>query len=281
VGPRAKGAVWRGAVSALGTISLVSACVGIGAPTDVAKSARPSIVDASPGASAATSAGIGADTLLLQDDFSDNQSGWDVFTAPTGDVAYGDGNLVISFDKLGSIWSNREVGAHWNVLRVEGVISLGQTVRGAAGFMCGAERLDHVGGVVNTSGKWFFVETVDGNTTAFESGPLPAPDPLGVYDVAVECAGTATGALRWRLVVDGSQVMTLERPTGPTDFDRGVAFASIGSVDFSVAFDDVAVFGGSEFSGFPPSVEPTFAPSSASDAPTSASLSSRGRGAAR
>ena len=198
---------------------------------------------------------MGVDTFLLQDDL-ETQNGWDLVDAPTGQVKYGDGTLEMSFDLVGSIWSDREVQGRWNVLRVEGVIYL-KDAAGAAGFMCGSGSLDHVGGVVNTKGDWFVVETVAGNTQQLQSGGLQTVNPQGVYHLAVECAGTATGALRWRMLVDGVPVPTFERATGPVDFDRGVAFASIGSVDFNAGFDDVVIYGGSEFTGFPPSTLPS------------------------
>jgi hypothetical protein len=228
----------RAATGALLVTALISSCTGTAGPTTSAT------------AGPTAPAGIGADTFLLQDDF-ETQSGWGVGPAPpTGRTDYGDGTLVISFDIVGSVWSNREVEGRWNVLRVEGLIHL-RDAAGAAGLMCGSTRQDHVGGVVNTSGDWFFVEGVDGNTNQLERGDLDVPNPAGVYHVAVECAGTATGALRWRMLVDGDPVASFERPSGPVDFDRAVAFASIGSVDFNAEFDDVVVYGGSEFTGFP------------------------------
>lgn len=261
----------RGVLLAPVLAALLAACMGgpivtvsppAGRSTTVPATASPassSAANTSPGplvSAQVTDTGIGADTFLLRDDFADPASGWDVGPNIAGVTAYVDGNLVISFDQVGSIWSNREFDARWNVMRMEGQISL-KDAAGAAGFMCGESRVDHVGGVVNTSGKWFFVETADGNTRSLESGSLAASNPLGVYDVAVECAGTATGAFRWRLIVDGAQVTTLERPDGAADFGRAVAFASIGSVDFNAQFDDVTVYGGSQFLGFPPSFAPT------------------------
>ena len=190
---------------------------------------------------------MGADTLLLRDDL-ETQTDWDLVEAPTGKVEYGVGTLRMSFDLVGSIWSDRELEGRWNVLRVEGVVHL-LDADGAAGFMCGSGPLDHIGGVVNTAGDWFVVETVNGDTHQLQSGALQNPSSLDEYHLAVECSGTATGALRWRMLVDGVAVPPFERSTGPLDFDRGVAFASIGSVDFTAEFDDVLIYGGSEFLG--------------------------------
>lgn len=260
----------RAAAIALVAMALVSSCTGTAGPTTSttvsptsagSPSPTPMLTTISPPAGSATPTGsgstsptvppgIGADTFLLRDDL-ETQSGWGTGDAPpTGRVEYGDGTLEMSFDIVGSIWSNRELEGRWNVLRIEGVVYL-RNAAGAAGFMCGSTRSDHVGGVVNTRGRWFVVETVDGNTQQLQSGALQTPNPLGVYHLAVECAGTATGALRWRMLVDGAPVPTFERSTGPVDFDRGVAFASIGSVDFTAEFDDVVIYGGSDFIGFP------------------------------
>jgi hypothetical protein len=241
----------KAGAAAIAAIALVCSCTGTAersAPSSARETGAAPIGTGSPPPSIPV--GIGANTFLLHDDLQ-TDSGWDIFTAQTGEVKYGEGTLMMSFDVVGSIWSDREVGSRWNVLRVEGTVHL-ENAAGAAGLMCGSGPLDHIGGVVNRDGNWFVVETVDGNTRQLQTGHLQTPNPVGVYHLAVECAGTATGSLRWRMVVDGVPVPVFERATGPADFDRGVAFASIGSVDFVAEFDDVSVYGGSAFTGFPP-----------------------------
>ena len=157
--------------------------------------------------------GIGADTFLLKDDL-ETQSGWDVVDAPTGHVEYGDGTLEMSFDVVGSIWSDRELEARWNVLRVEGVVYL-KDAAGAAGLMCGSGALDHVGGVVNTKGDWFVVETVGGDTQQLTERCLADGESDGRLSPRGRVCGYRDGraalanARRWRC---GAHVRAFHRP---------------------------------------------------------------------
>jgi hypothetical protein len=228
---------------ALFAIAVVSACnTANTSQPPVSPSARlapTGLASAAPG----TPFDLGADTLLFTDDLQ-ARTGWDIFSAPTGQVEYGNGTLKMNFDIVGSIWSDREIGDRWNVVRVEGTVRL-ENADGAAGLMCGSGPQDHIGGVVNTDGQWFVVETVANNTHEVAHGELQTSNALGVYHLGVECAGTASGTLRLQMTVDGVPVAPFERSTGPADFDRGVAFASIGSTDFTAEFDDIEVYGGS------------------------------------
>lgn len=167
-------------------------------------------------------------------------------------IAYAEGGLRVEFllgDK--SLWSWRPLKDVWNVVRVTGRVTLGEG-SGAAGWMCGASKDDFAGAVVNNKGEWVFIEIVDGRTDALDRGPLPSPLAAKAARVmTVECAGTATGALRLRVVVDGQEVATFERATGMATFDRVAVYADTTVPGFFAAFDDAEASGGTQFGGFP------------------------------
>jgi hypothetical protein len=238
----------RGVVVALLAVAVGCACtVPAGAPASPGLTAgRPSPTNpASASGSGEQLPAIGAETLLLEDDLQ-TPSGWDIFTTPPGRIEYGDGRLAMSFDVEGSLWSDREVGSGWQVLRMEGVVRL-QNAAGAAGFMCGTSAQDHIGGVVTVGNKWFVIETAHSATQQLASGDLENPTTTGQHRIAVECAGTSAGAFRLWMAVDGNAVPPFQRDAGPATFDRGVAFASTSSPGFTTDFDDIVIYGGSQF----------------------------------
>jgi hypothetical protein len=68
--------------------------------------------------------------------------------------------------------------------------------------------------------------------------------------VALECAGTATGNLRLTLWLGQSgPVGTWTQPNGPESWDRAAAYAEAGAASFSVAMDNVVVFGSGSADG--------------------------------
>lgn len=216
-------------------------------------SASPSEPSPSP-----TEPGFHADTALFTDDFSDSSSqSWGTGTQDTGSIAYAEGGLRIDFAQpVNSLWSWRLLGDTWNVVRVSGRVTLA-TGSGSAGWMCGATANDLVAAVVNTAGEWVFVE-VEGRpgsrprSTSLQSGRLPDGVAAGTsHLLTLECAGSATGALRLRMLVDEVEVATFERGNGLERFDRVAAYADTTEAGFAATFDDAAVTGGDTFGGFP------------------------------
>lgn len=221
------------------------------APATASPTAVPTIEPTPTAVATATETGSG-ETVLFNDDFDDpGASSWETFELEKGSVSYDLGGLLISFNESGSIWSDRLLDAHWNALRIDGYVSLG-IGSGSAGWMCGSSASDHVGGLVTSENRWVLAETSTNRSTELDGGPLPVGDEDDIFQLTVECAGTATGALRVRLLVDGQEFGRFERVTGPVDFDRVVAFASsFGEFGvFSALFDRVAVTGATDFAGF-------------------------------
>jgi hypothetical protein len=219
------------------------------APT-LASTATPTSL---PTGSPSNGTGFGADTPIFSDDFSDTTSNaWGTGVRTEGTIEYADGGIRISFTQApASLWSWHDPGTPWNTMSASGRVLLG-TGDGSAGWACGIGEGEFVGGVVNNSAEWTLFEIVASTTTELDSGPLPETVIVSTfYDIGIECAGTATGALRLRMEVDGDEVATFERDTGPANFDRAAVYASTAEAGFSVLFDDAAAFGGTEFGGFP------------------------------
>lgn len=247
------------ATAGASTSSAVPASSG---PAASAPVGTPSITPTSsvPAASPSPSSPVGfvADTEIFSDAFSDPAStSWGTGTEETGSIGYVDGALRIDFvEPVTSLWSWRLLGEERNVLRISGRVVL-TDASGAAGWMCGASPSDLLAGVINSDGQWVLVEVVSANaekprSTSLDSGALPEAL-AGSRDhlVTFECAGTATGALRLRMLVDDQEVATLEREDGLASFDRVAAYADTAQSGFAATFDDIEVAGGDVFGGFP------------------------------
>ncbi len=205
------------------------------------------------GTSPSPGTGFPADTPLFTDDFSDTASVlWGTGTQEQGTIAYADGALRIAFT-LGdrSQWSWRRLDEVWSVVRIGGSVTLSPGP-GAAGWMCGAAPDAFVGGVINNDGEWVFIEVVAGSTTSLDRGPLPSTLPATTtHDITLECAGTGTGALRLRMLVDDQEIATYERDTGLQVFDRVAVYADTTQPGFTATFDDAEAAGGDGSGGFP------------------------------
>ncbi|HYI21406.1 MAG TPA: hypothetical protein VEX62_02115 [Candidatus Limnocylindrales bacterium] len=215
------------------------------APTD---SAAPS---GSPGTSPAVPIVYGADTLLYYDDFSDPNSGWGVGTNAGGTVAYADGGLRFDPAAIGAwIWSRREANEPWNVMRVEGSVTPSHA--GYTGLLCSADDDDLYGAVANADGVYIFVHLTSAGVEVISNGQEPgwALTPGVTTSMALDCAGTNTGALRLQFSLpDVSVVVSHEGTEGPPNFDRAAVYAESGADGHSLLADDVYVYGGADFTG--------------------------------
>lgn len=223
-----------------------------GAPPSAVPSAS-AAPTASAVASVSPAVGFHADTAIFSDDFSDADGvRWGAGDREQGRVAYADGELRVELTLAEkSLWSWRRLGDPWNVVRVTGRVTLGEGP-GAAGWMCGSSPDDFVGAVMNNDREWVFIEIAAGRAGALDRGPLPSTlrDSTD-HELTLECAGTATGALRMRMVVDDQEVATFERATGIATIDRVAVYADTTVPGFVASFDDAEASGGTQFGGFP------------------------------
>jgi hypothetical protein len=198
----------------------------------------------------APGAGLGADTLESQDDFS--QAGnWGTATSATGSVAYTGGKLAITVNTATSglwSWHIPPLPDPHRVLRVEGTIDVGGS-RG--GLMCGNGTPDFLFGVISWDGKWYIGSIISRTTATLDSGDLPdgaLPDSNGLAHLSVECAVTGGIADRILLRVNGIQVADFDAAPQLGPFDHAAVYGEAGdSPPQTVTFDDVKVTSGDTY----------------------------------
>jgi hypothetical protein len=183
---------------------------------------------------------------------------WGVGTNDGGSAAYVDGALRLETSQTGAwLFSRRLADTASATMRVIG--DFYPTNEGRFGPVCasGDERL--FGAVVGTDGSWAFVKITDNVPEDLfgdpEAGLTVAAG--GSNLVALECAGTSTGALRLTLWVgESGPVGTWTQPSGPENFDRAGTYVDALGDGFSVAMEDVILFGsGSADGSFSPAAE--------------------------
>jgi hypothetical protein len=195
-------------------------------------------------------AGLGADTLESQDDFSQPGS-WGTASDATGSIVYVGGELAITVNVATSgLWSWHVPplpDAH-RILRVQGTIEVGGS---RAGLMCGDSTPDFLFGVISWDGKWYIGSIVGDATTTLASGDLPEgamPDASGHADLSVECAVTGGTTDRVLLRVNGMQVADFDAAPQIGPFDHAAVYGEAGdSPPETVTFDDVSVMSGDTY----------------------------------
>ncbi len=198
---------------------------------------------------------FGADTLLYYDDFSDPSSGWGVGSNAGGVVAYADGGLRFDPAAVGAwIWSRREASDSWNVMRVEANVT--PTQAGYTGLLCSADDNDLYGAVANADGTYIFVHLTSAGVEVISDGQAPGWEltPGVTTQMAIDCSGTDTGALRLQFSLPAIGVVASHEGTeGPANFDRAAVYAESSAEGHSLLADDVYVYGGAAFTGGQPS----------------------------
>jgi hypothetical protein len=195
-------------------------------------------------------AGLGADTLQSEDDFSQPGS-WGTATDAAGSVAYAGATLAITVDVAGSglwSWHIPPLPKPHRVLRVEGTIDVGST-RG--GLMCGNGNSDFLFGVISWDGRWYVGSIVSKATVTLASGDLPdgaVPDPNGHAHLSIECAVTGGTTDRVLLRVNGIEVADFDAAPHLGPFDHAAVYGEAGdSPPQTVTFDDVTVTSGDTY----------------------------------
>jgi hypothetical protein len=170
---------------------------------------------------------------------------WGVGTNSGGTVAYVGDALRFDTSVSGAwMYSRRLAGSASATMRVIGDFI--PTNDGRFGPVCAAGEDRLFGAVVGTDGSWAFIKIGDeGPEDLFgDSSAGLVVDAGGSNLVALECAGTATGALRLTLWVGKSgPVGTWTQPNGPENFDRAGTYVEASSDGFGLEMDNVVAFG--------------------------------------
>ena len=217
------------------------------APTATVAPTASAAPTASSGSTPQPSGDLGFDQrdVIFFDDLNDASSGWGVGTTDGGSVSYASGSL--EFDTTATdawMWSRRVADSTNATMRIIG--DFWPAGDGAFGVLCDSGDTQLFGAIVGTDGSWAFVSVGDNGAEVLLSDESAGLDVLagGSNLVALECTGTATGALRMTLWLGKSgPIATYTQADGPANFDRAAAYVEAASDGFSVAMDNVVLFG--------------------------------------
>jgi hypothetical protein len=164
---------------------------------------------------------------------------------PVGSIHYVSGALNIAVDSAGSwLWSRRVADSTSASMRVIG--DFYPAGDGRFGLLCLSGDAQLYGALVGTDGSWAFVSIGDNGAEELLGDDSAGLNVLASASnvVALECTGTATGALRLTLWLGKSgQIATYSQADGPANFDRAGAYVEASSAGFSAAMDNVVLFG--------------------------------------
>jgi hypothetical protein len=190
---------------------------------------------------------FGASTPLFSDTFDDPASGWGTGSTPGGNVEYVDGALLVRASTAGHwVWSYRPLEAGQNIVRLEGTFTASGP--GYQGLLCTNTEEQFHGAVLNADGRWVFITLTDAGAEVLTTGEEQAwtISPAAPLRMALDCAGTATGAFRMQLSLPeaGLAVHYEGGLDGPDAFDRVGLYGEALADDYTLRVDDVLAFGG-------------------------------------
>lgn len=203
-----------------------------------------------PGNSPVSTSGIedfGASTPLFSDTFDDAESGWGTGSTPGGDVQYVDSAL--QFQAAGSgnwIWSYRPLESAQNIVHLEATFT--PSAIGYQGLLCADTAEQFHGAVAKGDGRWVFIALTDTGAEVLTTGQDPAWAilPAAPTRMALDCAGTATGAFRMQLSLPdaGIAVQYDAAQDGPDAFDRVGLYGEASADGYTLRVDDLSALGG-------------------------------------
>jgi len=138
-------------------------------------------------------------------------------------------------------------GTTSNVLHVEA--SFSPAAAGFQGLLCANKPDELWGAVANADGTFVFISLGPGGSTLLDSGQqegFQVPD-TGTTIIALDCAGTATGAFRMQLSFPTIGLATTYEGAideGPENFDRVGIYAESAEDGYALRVDDLSTYGG-------------------------------------
>jgi len=202
--------------------------------------------------------GLGADTQILQDDFS-VPGNFGTATDAQGSSDYVDGAFQFEVTASGhSRWSYDPLDASYPVLGTSATIQLGKGSP-AGSVMCGfaptnPERTgdDFLYALVTNDNTWVIGKLVANTFDSFANGPLSGPAKLGAdgkAQVSIECAQTPAGKDRVRMKVNDIVVadQLVDASFGPFR-SPGIEGEAGDKVPSLITFSDLTAVGGDAFS---------------------------------
>ncbi|MGH9421051.1 MAG: hypothetical protein ACRD3J_13830, partial [Thermoanaerobaculia bacterium] len=190
---------------------------------------------------------------LFDDPMTDPQSGWGTGTTGGGIASFKTDHLQLDPAQNGSwLWSRRKTGTNSGTMAVVGELT--PSSDGVFGMLCDSGDTTLVGGLVDTTGKWYVISIDSSGVTVLSHSDAGAVSvPVGQTTlIAVECAGMSTGKLRVELWIAGQGLVTAyEQSQGPQDFDAAAVYGESSSAGFSLSLTHAQAFGVANLNGEP------------------------------
>lgn len=232
--------------SASASAAVTLAPVATATPT-TAPTATPSAEASEPPTTEPTeSPGTTTSDLILSDDMDDpSTSGWGTTDTETTTVSVQDGALRIEVrQEGGAAYSSHLLGAEYAV--VLAVADFEPAADGAVGLLCSTSGDLHYGAAFTTNGALIFF-SIDGGQVAVLERINDVGSDLQV-DVSalfgIECAGTATGALRLVAVLPGSGPLGVyQSDEGPATFNGIAVYGEAFGPEISIDVEQAGAYG--------------------------------------
>ena len=229
---------------AFAVIALAAGCVSVSGPS-TAPTASPSFGITTPHPATATPSAAPTASPSAAPTATVAPTASAVPTSSSGPTPQPSGDLGFDTTAAGAwMWSRRVADSTSATMRVIG--DFYPAGDGAFGVLCDSGDTQLFGAVVGTDGSWAFISVGDNGAEKLLSDKSAGLDVLAGASnlVALECTGTATGALRLTLWLGKSgPIATYTQTEGPANFDRAAAYVEAASTGFSVAMDNVVMFG--------------------------------------
>ena len=183
--------------------------------------------------------------LIFSDDLSDPTTGWGLNDTDLSTISYQDDALRIVIHAAdGAAFSGRVVGGEYAVLLAAAEFVPGSD--GAFGLLCSSADGVHYGAALTTSGALVFFKIEGGQVESLDRiNDIGSDFPANQQTFfGLECAGTATGALRLVAVLPGSGALGFYQvDEGPATFNGIAAYGEGFEAEFAVDMEQVAAYG--------------------------------------
>ena len=196
------------------------------APTPILPSATPTTAPTATLPVATASPAAVDNDLIFEDDLSDPSSGWGLNDTDLSTITYEDDALRIQVHAAdGAAFSGRSVGGEYAVLLA--AAEFVPESAGAFGLLCSSADGVHYGAALTTDGALVFFKIEGGQVESLDRindiGSDFPPNQTAFF--GLECAGTATGALRLVAVLPGSGALAVHQiAEGPATFNGIAAY---------------------------------------------------------
>ncbi len=210
----------------------VSACSGALSPQAPASTQGPSNTEVPAGPA-----------VILQDDFSNSSSGWDVVSQDQGSTGYQDGGYRIFVNDVNySVWANPNQGSYTDVHSEVDAHKIGGVDDNEYGIICRhADPSNYYAGVITSDGYFGFWRRVNGgDLEMIGGGNMQTSDAInqsdGTNHIRLDCVGSTL-----TLYANGQELGSVTDDTISSG-DVGLYAGTFDTAGTDVLFDNFVVY---------------------------------------